>query len=114
MMVSRKCLEAVGGFDERFYMYGEDLDLCRRGREAGFKVWYYPATGCVHYKGQSSKKAPTKSLYAFHHAMWLYYDKWYRHQTGIIADIIIYLAIWARFYLKVFINAFRKDKYVSK
>lgn len=114
MMIPRKAYEAVGGFDESFFMYGEDLDLCRRYREAGFKIWYYPKTMSYHYKGQSSKKASQKSLYAFHEAMWIYYKKWYYKKTPSILSGLIYVGIWARYYLKLFINFFKKNPTVSK
>lgn len=116
MFMSRKCYEITGGFDETFYMYGEDLDLCRKVREAGLKVWYYPATSCVHYKGQSSKRAPQKSLYAFHDAMWIYYDKWYRNNSNLLMDVFVYCGVWGRYYYKSFRNLLRPKakKFVSK
>jgi GT2 family glycosyltransferase len=114
MFMSRACYEKTQGFDERYFMYGEDLDLCRKAREAGFKVWWHPATTCIHYKGQSSGKAPQRSLYAFHDAMWIYYDKWYRKQYNFLMDGFVYAGIWGRYYWKSFRNMLRKKKYVSK
>lgn len=114
MFMSRQCYELTNGFDERFYMYGEDLDLCRRAREAGLKVWYYPKTSCLHFKGQSSKKSPKKSLYAFHEAMWLYYDKWYRRHYGWPMSVFVYLGVWGRYYLKLVQNWFRQEAIVSR
>lgn len=116
MFMSRACYEATNGFDERYYMYGEDLDLCRSAREKGFKVWYYPKTSCVHYKGQSSKRAPQRSLYAFHEAMWIYYDKWYRAKNSIFMDAFVYIGVWGRYYWKSLRNLMRPKaaKFVSK
>jgi GT2 family glycosyltransferase len=114
MFMSRACYEKTHGFDERFFMYGEDLDLCRKAREAGFKIWWHPETACVHYKGQSSSRAPQKMLYAFHEAMWIYYDKWYRKDQNFLMDGFVYIGVWGRYYWKFFRNLFRKHKYVSK
>jgi GT2 family glycosyltransferase len=116
MFMSRECLDRVGGLDERFFMYGEDLDYCKRAREAGFKVWYYPKTTCIHYKGQSSTRSPQKSLYAFHDAMWIYYDKHYRNKYNFLMDAFVYFGIWGRYYYKSFLNMLRpaSKKYVSK
>ena len=114
MMIPRKIAQRLGGFDERFFMYGEDLDLCKRCREAGLKVWYYPKTMSYHYKGQSSKKASRPSLYAFHGAMWLYYKKWYYKDTPTIISLLIYLGIWGRYYCKLLMNVFRTNPVVSK
>lgn len=114
MFMTRECFEKTQGFDEDYFMYGEDLDLCRKTREAGLKVWWHPMTSCVHYKGQSSAKAPQRSLYAFHDAMWIYYNKWYRKQHSFLMTGFIYIGIWGRYYWKSFRNLFRKKKFVSK
>ncbi len=115
MMISRKCYDTIGGFDDQnFFMYGEDLDLCKRAREAGFKIWYYPKTVCMHYKGQSSAKRPQKSLYEFHDVMWKYYKKHYSKKYFHLMDPFVYIGVWGRYYWKSFRNMFRKKKYVSK
>ena len=56
MMMPRKVLEEVGAFDEQFFMYGEDLDLCYRCECAGFQVVYDGRYTIIHYKGRSSSK----------------------------------------------------------
>lgn len=113
MFISPNCLKKVQGFDEQFYMYGEDLDLCMRASLGGFKVWYYPKTSTIHYKGQSSKQNP-KALYAFHEAMWLFYKKYYRKKYWYLLDPLVYFGTFARYGLKLIINYFRKDFTVSK
>ncbi len=56
MMVRSKDLEKVGGFDERYFMYFEDVDWARRFWENGLKVVYFPKVTMYHYHFQSSKK----------------------------------------------------------
>lgn len=114
MFVSRACMDAVKGFDEDYYMYGEDIDMCYRAHEAGFKVWYYPKTTTFHYKGQSSRKSPKKSLFAFHDTMWIYYKKHLYGKHNFLVNSIVYTGIWSRYWLKSFQNYFRKEKFVSK
>ncbi len=114
MLISPACLAAIKGFDEDFYMYGEDIDLCYRAKQAGFKIWYYPRTTTIHYKGQSSRKAPTRSLYAFHDAMWIFYKKHLAKKYNPLFNALVYLGIWLRYYQKLFFNFFRKEKFVSK
>ena len=53
MMVRTSAMQTVGLLDERFFMYAEDLDWCRRFREAGFEVVYYPGATIIHHKYQS-------------------------------------------------------------
>ena len=66
------------GFDETFFMYGEDLDLCYRVREKGRTVWYNPATQIVHFKGRSAAKLAWKARKAFYEAMVIFSRK-YEH-----------------------------------
>jgi N-acetylglucosaminyl-diphospho-decaprenol L-rhamnosyltransferase len=73
MLARREALEAVSGFDERYFMYWEDADLCRRLRAHGFHVRYVPAAIAVHSVGQSSRTAQAASLRAFHASAYLYY-----------------------------------------
>ncbi|MCA9384118.1 MAG: glycosyltransferase family 2 protein [Candidatus Magasanikbacteria bacterium] len=55
MLIRRPILEALKGFDDRFFMYFEDTDLCRRAWEAGHKVTYYPHARIVHYHKRESR-----------------------------------------------------------
>ncbi len=54
MMTSRKAVSAIGSMDEKFYMYFEDVDWCRRFWEKGYKVVYYPFARMFHYHGKGS------------------------------------------------------------
>ncbi len=56
MLLSRKNLAHIGLFDERYFMYGDDLDLCYRCAQAGFRIVYDGRYGITHFKGQSSRK----------------------------------------------------------
>ncbi|MFH1175240.1 MAG: glycosyltransferase family 2 protein [bacterium] len=56
MVISREALEKVGPMDERFFLYFEDTDWCRRAWEAGFKVVYFPEAKLHHYHGRASAK----------------------------------------------------------
>jgi GT2 family glycosyltransferase len=73
MLARRSALEQVGGFDERYFLYWEDADLCRRLRARGYDVRYVPQAEAVHRVGQSSRTAPESSIRAFHASAYLYY-----------------------------------------
>jgi len=67
MMMRRRLFTRIGGFDEQFFMYGEDLDICLRCSQAGFKVIYDGRHSVIHLKGCSSRKlhkAMSKALFA--------------------------------------------------
>ncbi|HMQ02106.1 MAG TPA: glycosyltransferase family 2 protein [Candidatus Doudnabacteria bacterium] len=116
LLMSRAAYQATGGFDERYFMYAEDLDLCRQIREAGFKVWWYPKTSCVHYRGQSSKKTAQKTLKAFYQANWLYYKKWYSKKYFYLLDPFVFVANWSLYLVRSIHNAMLpvEKRYVSK
>lgn len=114
MFVSPACYQKIGLLDERFFMYGEDLDWCKQAHDAGFKVWYYPKTTTMHYKGSSSKKNSKKALYEFHNTMWQYYQKHLARTYPFLLNWLVYIGIWARYVLQLTKNAFRKQAIVSK
>lgn len=73
LLARRDALAAVDGFDERYFLYWEDADLCRRLRHAGYHVRYVPGATAIHRVGQSSRTARAASIRAFHASAYLYY-----------------------------------------
>jgi GT2 family glycosyltransferase len=73
VLARREALAAEGGFDERYFLYWEDADLCRRLRTRGYEVRYVPAASAVHRVGHSSRTARAPSVRAFHESAYLYY-----------------------------------------
>lgn len=63
-IIRRSILEQVGYFDERFFLYYEEVDLCRRIRAAGYAVWYWPDVVVVHLGGESAKTVTRLTLAA--------------------------------------------------
>jgi N-acetylglucosaminyl-diphospho-decaprenol L-rhamnosyltransferase len=74
MVVRRETLRDVGPLDERFFMYFEDADLCRRARAAGWLVYYLPQVEIVHQTGASSRSKP-KAIWLLHKSAFLYHRK---------------------------------------
>jgi GT2 family glycosyltransferase len=75
MLVRREAFDAVGGFDEGFFLYWEDADFCRRAAAAGWNTLYAPVEEVVHYTAGTSRFAPIRSLWAFHQSALRYYWK---------------------------------------
>jgi GT2 family glycosyltransferase len=73
MLARRDALLRVNGFDERYFLYWEDADLCRRLRQAGYHVRYVPGATAVHRVGHSSKTVRAAAIRAFHESAYLYY-----------------------------------------
>lgn len=70
LLIRREAWDGVGGFDPSYFMYLEDVDLCWRLREAGWKVGYEPAAEVVHTQGVSADLHPYRMLAAHHVSMW--------------------------------------------
>ena len=108
MFIRSKALDEVGFLDETFFMYGEDIDLCYRIKEAGWKIVYYGKSMITHLKGASSKKQKSKLLYEFCRAMYIYYKKHNAKDSSFIVNWIVYLGIAVLCVLKLVANLFKK------
>jgi len=73
MLARREAFEAVKGFDDRYFLYWEDADLCRRLRARGYHVRYVPGASAIHRVGHSTRTARIASIRAFHDSAYLYY-----------------------------------------
>lgn len=96
MMVRKVVLESVGSFDERFFMYGEDIDLSYRIRQAGYHNYYFSESFIVHFKGESTRKGSLNYVRMFYQAMSLFVQKHYRTTGTVLLRRFINLAIWLR------------------
>lgn len=75
MLVRRSTFNALGGFDEGFFLYWEDADLCRRLLTEGWVTVYHPGAVIQHAAARSSRHTPTRALFAFHRSAFRYYWK---------------------------------------
>ena len=113
LMVRRSAVDKVGLFDPDFFMYGEDLDLCYRLKQAGWKIFYVPEAGALHVKGASSRQATGPMLYEFHRAMWQFHRKHYAAGLPAPVNALVWSAIWARWALLRARHRFSSDPKVS-
>jgi len=108
----KKVLDMVGSFDEKFFMYGEDIDLCWRIKESGWKIYYNPEGSIIHHKGISSglKKhsqeittaslnTKEKAFDAFYKAMKIFYEKHYQKKYPFFINWLVYLGINLKWWL---------------
>lgn len=92
MQVRREAILQAGLLDERFFMYGEDLDWAKRIKDAGWEIWYNGEVEITHVKEAASSQS-SKSRIDFYEAMWLFYQKHYRQETNWALDKAILLGI---------------------
>lgn len=100
MMIPKKIYEMVSGFDEDYFMYGEDIDLCYRVKTMGYSVVYFADAVIIHLKGQSglNNKSP-KVIYHFYNAMMLFYNKHYKDKYSIFTNIAVYTGIKLKYFI---------------
>jgi GT2 family glycosyltransferase len=102
LLTRKKILEEVGVFDESYFFYGEDLDLCYRIKQKDWKIIYYPRVMAIHYKGASSnlrketrgvaqlsRPVRIKIAKASALAMGIFYDKFYKDRYPFLVNLLV-------------------------
>jgi GT2 family glycosyltransferase len=96
IMIPQNVLNEVGGFDETFFMYGEDVDLSYRIQKRGYKNYYLADTEIIHFKGESTKRGSLNYVRLFYSAMGTFVKKWHGGSRAALFNASIHLAIWVR------------------
>jgi GT2 family glycosyltransferase len=96
MCIRREAWEEVGGFDEGFFMYAEDMDWCLRAHALGWQVHYLPEASIVHHIGRSSDQRPVAMVWQFHRSMARFYRKHYARRWPWGLRWLPVAGIWAR------------------
>jgi len=109
MIVRRRALEEIGPADERFFMYFEDTDLCRRAREAGWSVYYLPEVEVVHQAGGSSRSRP-RATWRLHKSAFLYHRKHGAHGPLNLYSFVTLVGLTARALAKLAASLLEKGE----
>jgi len=99
MFLKRAVFNEVNGFNEAYFMYGEDIDLSMKLLNSGYQNYYYSNTQVIHYKGESTKKN-VKYLKYFHDAMKIFYNKHFK--LNKVYDFFMKFGINFWYFLKLF------------
>jgi O-antigen biosynthesis protein len=96
MIVPKKILDITGSFDDKFFMYGEDIDLSYRIQKAGYKNFYFAGSCIIHFKGESTKKGSLNYVKIFYKAMSVFAKKHYGGTKAGVFNVLIQVAIFLR------------------
>ena len=107
MVIRRETLRDVGPLDERFFMYFEDADLCRRARAAGWLVYYLPEVEIVHQTGSSSRSKPM-AIWLLHKSAFLYHRKHGAHGPFNAFSAMVLAGLTLRALAKLGISLFAR------
>lgn len=109
LMISKDRFERIGQFDEFSFMYAEDADICRKVRDLGFKVMYFPKAVLVHFGGQSSRLNSYRAIWSYYFAFYYLYKKYYFGKMAVCIKPFFFI----RALTAVAANYFKKDKRVT-
>src|SRR5262245_61570674 len=101
LLIRTRAFREVHGFDERYFLYWEDADLCQRLRKGGGRIVFVPSTVVVHAAARSSDRALVRSIVAFHRNALRYYATYQRGALGPIlvagAGVALFFRMMMRF-----------------
>ncbi len=97
MLMPRRLFDRLQGFDEGYRLHAEDLDLCRRARDAGATVAVANDIRVLHVRGVSSRARPVFVEWHKHRGLWRYFRKFESSQRNVPTRIGVWCAIWAHF-----------------
>lgn len=97
MFLSRALFDRLGGLDEGYRLHAEDLDLCRRAREAGALVAVANDVRVLHVRGVSSRSRPLFVEWHKHRGLWRYFSKFEAPHRDALTRAAVFAAIWMRF-----------------
>ncbi|WP_024891371.1 glycosyltransferase family 2 protein [Luteimonas huabeiensis] len=107
MLMPRALFARIGGFDTGYRLHAEDLDLCRRAREAGALLAVANDVRVVHVRGVSSRSRPLFVEWHKHRGLWRYFRRFEAPRRSPAQRVAVWLAIWLRFPLAVLRQAAR-------
>ena len=97
MLMPRVLFDRIGGFDEGYRLHAEDMDLCRRARDAGAMVAVANDIRVLHIRGVSSLARPVFVEWHKHRGLWRYFRKFEAAQQGLVTQLGVFAAIWLHF-----------------
>jgi GT2 family glycosyltransferase len=99
LFLPRRVFDAVGGFDEAYFLHVEDLDLCRRVRDAGYAVALARGVHAMHVQGMSSRRRPLLVAWHKHRGMWRWFTRFDPAARSPLVRALVALGLWAHFAL---------------
>jgi GT2 family glycosyltransferase len=96
LMLRMAAVDRIGFFDPRYFMFGEDIDLCYRLKLGGWKVFYLPTASAVHHKTAVTTRAQREALYERHRAMWTFHFKHHSEGVSAFGNGLVWAQIWGR------------------
>jgi len=110
LMLRSAALDRVGFFDPRYFMYGEDIDLCYRLRLGGWKVFYLPTATAMHHVNAAPPERQRLMAYERHRSMWTYHFKHHAEDVSAFGNGLVWAQIWGRWAAQRVKDTFSRPK----
>ena len=110
LMLRRSALDRVGFFDPRYFMFGENLDLCYRLKLGGWKMFYVPTASAIHQVRPPSRERQRQISYERHRAMWTYHFKHHSEDVSAFGNGLVWAQIWGRYVAERVRDTVKPDK----
>src|SRR5215472_8434700 len=107
LMVRRSALDRVGFFDPRYFMFGEDLDLCYRLKLGGWKIFYLPNATA---RRSAMPERQRQASYERHRAMWIYHYKHHSEDVSAFGNGLVWAQIWGRYLAEQLRDTFGRSR----
>lgn len=97
LMLRASALDRVGFFDPRYFMFGEDLDLCYRLKLGGWKIFYLPSARATRHAAPTAPERRRQISYERHRALWTYHYKHHSEDVSAFSNGLVWAQIWGRY-----------------
>ncbi len=114
MIFRKEIFNKVGLLSEDYFMYWEDIDICYRIKQEGYKIYFVPLSKVMHIGGAGGTKIqPYKNIKYFYRGGYIFYKKFIAEKHNFFINFLYYVGIGFSFVLKVLINLLKKEKVVG-
>lgn len=113
LLISKDVLDEIGFFDENYFMYTEEVDLCYRIRQSGKHNYWLPQASIIHYGGQSTKQAATAMFLQLYKSKLQFFRKHYGKVAGFLYKLILFVTALPRLLLIFLAWSYPQSKVVA-
>lgn len=96
LLLRREVYDAIGGLDEEYFFYSEEVDWCYRIWQKGWQIWFVPEAEIIHLEGKSSQRAPYNRIIWFHQGYLRFYHKFYSRRRLLGHRIVVWISSWLK------------------
>lgn len=100
LMIRRADFEALGGWDEGYFLHCEDLDLCQRVRNRGRAILFVPGARAIHLQGESTRRSPVRTEWHKHRGMLRFYRKFQARRYGVLTSALVIVGVTLHFFVR--------------